>query len=93
MIKHDSGIPIHQIWHPHETFFNNFKITAIDEFNQPILPTVTKTYYSPTYGNKVSSDQITFTTKSNKNKMYELLIAMLTLLCNGNPRRPVTFVH
>jgi len=65
-VQHSTNLLMHQIWHPHESFSKDFRITAIDEFNNTITPTFTKAYYSPTYGKKVVSDQITFTTLTKK---------------------------
>lgn len=54
-------LPMHQLWHPSETFLEKYEITASDQ--QGLLSlTLTEGWYSELYGTKVSTPRLVFTT-------------------------------
>ncbi len=57
-----SELPMHQIWHPGERFFEKYSLQAFDEKNNEIALTETEGWYSETYGQKVAVPRIVFTT-------------------------------
>lgn len=64
-LDHAPNMNIHQIWHPDNSFFDDFDIAATDESNRTIPYTINDMWYSPSYSIKVKSKQIKFSTKSN----------------------------
>ncbi len=56
------ALPMHQIWHPGEGFFEKFSLNAFDEKNNEIALTETEGWYSETYGQKVRVPRLVFTT-------------------------------
>jgi hypothetical protein len=65
-IQHSSALPLHQLWHPNDFFFQHFKIIAKDENNNIIQPQLKEVYHSSYYGIKEKSKCIIFTTSTKK---------------------------
>lgn len=55
-------LPMHQLWHPSESFFQTFTIRAFDEKGQEINVTVSDGWYSSLYGQKESTKRLVFST-------------------------------
>lgn len=66
IVKHNSTGKIHQHWHPNDNFMSLFTISALDENNQPLTATNSTGYYSPAYGKKYDTTQLTFSTSTNR---------------------------
>ncbi|TDE12502.1 heparinase II/III family protein [Dyadobacter psychrotolerans] len=56
------NLPVRQVWHPSETFFEKFTIQAFDKTGNEILPDVEQSWYSQFYGIKKECKQIVFST-------------------------------
>ena len=56
------GVPMHQIWHPGEGFFEKYTLKTFDENNLEIAPTETEGWYSEKYGQKVAVPRLVFST-------------------------------
>ncbi|HEV7347457.1 alginate lyase family protein [Telluribacter sp.] len=56
------NLPLHQLWHPSEAFFDQYEIKAYTHQGEPILPVETEGWYSGLYGVKVSTPRLVFTT-------------------------------
>ncbi|WP_159468634.1 alginate lyase family protein [Dyadobacter sp. 3J3] len=54
------GILMHQIWHPHPTFFEKFTINAFQQDEKEISLSKTEGWYSGTYGEKKLAQRIVF---------------------------------
>lgn len=59
------GMPIRQLWHPDETFENDFKITATDEHGVAIPVVIESGWYSKTYGAREECKVLVFETLGN----------------------------
>jgi hypothetical protein len=57
------GTPMHQIWHPSESFLNSFSLTARDLSGEELSPIATEGWYSEIYGQKEAAFRIVFSTK------------------------------
>ncbi|RDB03081.1 alginate lyase family protein [Runella aurantiaca] len=56
------SVPMHQIWHPSEAFFEGFSIKAVDQNNQELMAQETQGWYSELYGKKVPAKRLVFST-------------------------------
>lgn len=56
------SVPMHQIWHPSDAFFEGFSIKAIDQNNQELRAYETQGWYSELYGKKVPAKRLVFST-------------------------------
>ena len=54
------NLQMHQIWHPAETFFQQFSIQAFDQNGEEIGPTNTEGWYSESYGHKTPVRRLVF---------------------------------
>ncbi|MCE6988976.1 alginate lyase family protein [Dyadobacter sp. CY323] len=57
-----SQIEMHQIWHPSPSFSDHFEIKAFGESKNEIMVTETQGWFSETYGAKVESRRLVFST-------------------------------
>lgn len=64
-VSNHNNLPITQIWNPGPMFEAQFNIHAIDAHNNPITPVYEKGFYSNTYGQIETIQQILFHTTSN----------------------------
>lgn len=55
-------VPMHQIWHPGEGFFEKYTLQAFNEQNVEVSPTRTEGWYSEKYGQKVAVPRLVFST-------------------------------
>lgn len=55
-------LPIHQIWHPSESFFEHFSIQAITQNGSELTVAVTEGWHSGVYGVKEPARRLVFTT-------------------------------
>jgi hypothetical protein len=58
-----AGVPMQQMWHPGEGFFEKYTLKAFDEKNIEIIPTETEGWYSEKYGEKVAVPRLVFSTQ------------------------------
>jgi hypothetical protein len=56
-------LPMQQIWHPSDYFLKNFTLTAQEQSGHELPPAATEGWYSETYGEKIPTARIVFTTK------------------------------
>lgn len=54
------NIPMRQIWHPAECFFEQYTIYAQDAAGNKVIPETVCGWYSETYGKKVETPRVTF---------------------------------
>jgi hypothetical protein len=54
---------MNQLWHPSETFFNQFSMRAYDENDMELIPAFSLGWYAESYGQKTESQQITFSSE------------------------------
>jgi hypothetical protein len=64
-VTHKTTLPLHQYWHPNDTFWDEFAIDAIDENGVYIQPQVSMGYYSGLYGKKEEAKQICFVSNTS----------------------------
>ncbi|GAB3178535.1 heparinase II/III family protein [Telluribacter humicola] len=55
-------LPMHQLWHPSEAFFDTYEINAYTSQGEPIPPIETEGWYSGLYGTKTATPRLAFTT-------------------------------
>ena len=55
-----ANLPMHQIWHPGESFFHQFSIQAFDKSGKEIFSSKTEGWYSESYGHKISVPRLVF---------------------------------
>ncbi len=60
-----SGLEMHQLWHPCESFFDKFSIRAFDAHGVEIPLTYKQGWYSEVYGSREEVVDIKFSTSSN----------------------------
>jgi hypothetical protein len=65
MVSHKTTLPIHQYWHPNDTFWDEFEMDAIDENGVSLLPQISMGYYSGLYGKKEELNQICFASNTS----------------------------
>ncbi len=56
------GLPMHQLWHPSEAFFNTYEIKAYTSQGRSLTLTETEGWYSGLYGTKTATPRLVFTT-------------------------------
>jgi hypothetical protein len=56
-------VSMNQLWHPSETFFDQFTMRAFDENDNELIPTFSSGWYAEFYGQKTESQQITFSSE------------------------------
>jgi len=64
-VKHDTDLPIKQIWNLHPDFHRHFIIEAKDGTGKVLEPEITRHWYSSEYGTKTSAEATSFVTKEN----------------------------
>lgn len=55
-------LPIHQIWHPSDSFFEHFSIQAFTQNGSELMVALTEGWYSGLYGVKEPAQRLVFTT-------------------------------
>ncbi|GHB85678.1 heparinase II/III family protein [Persicitalea jodogahamensis] len=55
-------LPMHQIWHPGDGFFENCLIKTFDQDNNELIPAQTEGWYSEKYGQKATTLRLVYTT-------------------------------
>lgn len=55
-------LPIRQLWHPDESFGNDFRMSATDEYGNEIPPIIESGWYSKVYGERVKCEVLVFET-------------------------------
>jgi hypothetical protein len=66
VVEHRTELPMNQIWNIGEGFEDGFEISARDESNVPLEPQTREAWFSETYGLKVPSRQIIFSSPGKK---------------------------
>ncbi|MCP1385261.1 alginate lyase family protein [Runella salmonicolor] len=56
------SVPMYQIWHPSDAFFEGFSIKAVDQNNKELMAHETQGWYSELYGTKVPAKRLVFST-------------------------------
>lgn len=64
-VEHQTGLPIMQYWHPSDSFFDMFEITANTLNGDIIEPEIGSGFYSSLYGEKIASKLVTFKTNEH----------------------------
>ncbi|MBX9837504.1 MAG: heparinase II/III family protein [Silvanigrellaceae bacterium] len=64
-VVHKTGLPIIQYWHPSDSFFDNFEISAKTLNGDNIEFEIENCFYSSLYGEKVTSKQVVFKTNEH----------------------------
>ena len=57
------NLPMHQIWHPGETFVGQFSIDASEQNGDIIQPEHTDGWYSESYGHKIAVRRLVFSSQ------------------------------
>ncbi|WP_428665394.1 alginate lyase family protein [Runella sp.] len=55
-------LPMHQIWHPSDDFFENFSMKAVDQNKSELTAEETEGWYSELYGQKEPAKRLVFST-------------------------------
>lgn len=56
-------LPVHQIWHPSDSFFDHFSMRAFSQDGAELTAVVTEGWYSSLYGIKEPAQRLVFTTQ------------------------------
>ena len=67
-LKHQTNLPIKQIWNLHPSFISKFSIESIDENDSKLDMNIRDSFYADLYGQKEKSEAIVFETTTKRIK-------------------------